>query len=196
MIWEISIHVLGNLIVESHGAMGFFNIAPIIRGRGVSSRSDLEGIWLEARPRCGNWHDVTPKNPHFPNLASRTLATSEVTDGVPLYKCFIKERFCRGKWGDQGPSISLHWQDEVIQWHDGSSTPIGPHLTITFEGKDDVFVGIRRSWGVAIRSKIMVYDQWDLLNGSIYMGISLMDVDHIMGIQHGHIIGIQSVYYS
>lgn len=50
------------------------------------ARSDLEGTWLE------------------------------VTDGVPLYKCFIK--------------------DEVIRWHDGSTTPIGPHMTITFEGKE------------------------------------------------------------
>eukprot|EP00435_Cladocopium_sp_Y103_P024334 s2458_g5.t8 len=50
------------------------------------ARSDLEGTWLE------------------------------VTDGVPLYKCFIK--------------------DDVIQWHDGSSTAIGPHLTIIFEGKE------------------------------------------------------------
>ena len=41
------------------------------------------------------------------------------------------------------------------------------------------------------------YDQWDLLNGSIYGDtVSLMDIDHIMGIQNGHIIGIQLVYYS
>ena len=77
----------------------------------------------------------------------------------------------------------MHCQDEVIRWHDGSTTPIGPHMTITFEGKDDVFMAR--------------YDQWDLLNGSIYGDtVSLMDIDHIMGIQNGHIIGIQLVYYS
>ena len=35
------------------------------------------------------------------------------------------------------------------------------------------------------------YDQWDLLNGSIYGDtVSLMDIDHIMGIQNGYTIGI------
>ena len=177
MIWESSIHVLGDLIVEK--AMG---ISPHFLGAASSSQ-----VWL-GRYLAGGLALDTQIHIFWLELGISNLATRSRMGCHSTNASSRSERVEES--GDHGPSWTLEVAGSLciarMRWFGG--TMAAPLRSVPI-------------WPLRSRGRTMFswrgYDQWDLLNGSIYGDtVSLMDIDHIMGIQNGHIIGIQLVYYS